>query len=173
MKKKTANKRISIERVKNLYMDNKTELDIITSIHVKEVENLYIGKAEPTTSATKYDESPTAPHQPSIAKLTNSQLVLVCYYILLSWGLRFRINVDVADVARLIHGLLGKPYQGVDKSDFYKKLLQAPHFKSKRGLIKDLAVVQNLFLHLELKEASLLVEKEITIVGQEINKPHT
>ncbi len=38
--------------------------------------------------------------------------------------------------------------------------------------MKDLEVVQNLFLQLELKQAYLLVEKEIARDRQENNKPH-
>jgi hypothetical protein len=96
--------------------------------------------------------------------------VLVCYYVLLSWDLRPRIHANLSDVARFIHALAGIPYKNLDNSDIYRKLQQVPHLKSDRGLLKDLEVVQDLFLQLELKEAYLLVEKEMARARQACNK---
>lgn len=161
---------IYIERVENLYIEDKFGLATDTQIYIEKVEHLHMGKRKPATTVT--NQPPTDHHGlPTRPTLSNSQLVLVCYYVLLSWDLRPRIHVNLTDVARFIHSITGIPYKNIDNSDIYRKLLLVPHLKSDQGLIKDLEVVQNLFLQLELKEAYLLVEKEITRIRQESNKP--
>jgi hypothetical protein len=169
MKKKTANKRISIDRIKNIHMNHQIELATITSIHIKEVENLYIDKVELATTATSYDESTAIPHQSSIPTLTNSQRVLAFYYALKSGGYHSRINVDMAFIVRLMHVAIDKPLTDVHNSEFYKKLKRVPNFKADRGLRKDLEVVRSRLVEAGLKEAVLLVDKEIAMAHQEIN----
>jgi hypothetical protein len=51
---------------------------------------------------------------------------------------------------------------------FYKKLKSVPNFKTDRALIKDLEVLKRSFLAVELKAASLIVEKELQVARQEI-----
>ncbi len=122
MKKSKANKpsSIHIKKLKNLYLDGDKPA-IPNHIYIDELENLHMGNIELATT-TSHDESPTTePVQPSRPRLTNSQLVLVCYFILLSWDVRFRINVDLADVARFIHALTGIPYKNLDNSEYLQE----------------------------------------------------
>lgn len=162
---------IYIEKVENLYMD-KIELATATHIYIEKVENLHMDKVEPAaTTATNYYEQPTDHLEPSTSSpLTNSQLVLACYYVLISWGIQPRINLDISHVARFMHLVTRKPYTRIYNSEFYKRLQQAPQLKSDKELIKDLELIKSLFVQLELKDASLLIGKELTLARQKVNK---
>jgi hypothetical protein len=131
------------------------------------VENLHIEKLEICNTIASCP-SPS----PSVAtaglSLSNSQLVLAFHYVLLSWGVQPRITIDIAPIARFMHLVSGKPYKRIHTSEFYKKLQRVPNFKNDKELIKDLTVVKRLLLEVELKEASLLVDREINLASQEI-----
>ena len=74
---------IEIKEVENLYID-KIELDTAFRIRIEKVENLHVGKIEPAATIT--NQSHTCHHELSARPaLSNSQIVLVCYYVLLSW----------------------------------------------------------------------------------------
>ncbi|MHB9147434.1 MAG: hypothetical protein ACYC2U_03280 [Candidatus Amoebophilus sp.] len=159
---------IYIEKVENLYMDE-TEQATITNVYIEKVENLHMGKVRPTIPS--YSKKVTDYHEPSYTSpLTNSQLVLACYYVLISWGIQPRVNLDIAQVARFIHLVTSKPYTQIKNSEFYKKLQKAPELKSTKELVKDLQLIKILLGELELAEASLLVDKELTLARQKINK---
>ena len=161
---------IYIEKVENLYMD-KIELATANNIYIEKVENLHMDKIGPTTNVTNYYEQPTDHLEPSTSPpLTNSQLVLACYYVLISWGIQPRINLDISHVARFMHLVTRKPYTRIYNSEFYKRLQQAPQLKSDKELIKDLELIKSLFVQLELKDASLLIGKELTLARQKVNK---
>jgi hypothetical protein len=168
--KTTEPSRIHIEKVENLYID-KIELATATHIYIEKVENLHVGKVELATTDTSHNGQPAIPNEPSTrSTLTISQLVLAFYYGLKSCGIHPRINVDIAFIARLMHLATAKPYTDVHNSEFYKKLKRVPNFKTDRGLIKDLEIIKSRLLALELKEASLLVDDEITLARQEIDR---
>jgi hypothetical protein len=159
---------IYIEKVENLHIDN---IELATAnIYIEKVEDFHIGKTEPVT--TGKHEQPSDPCKPlsGINDLTNSQLVLFFYYLLGSWGIWPRGNADMASIARAIHLITGKSYKQVNNSEFYKKLKQAPNFKTDKWLIKDLEVVKGVFLQVELKAAALLVDNELKTAHQEINR---
>ena len=131
------------------------------------VENLHIEKLE-IFNTTASRPSPISRVATAGLSLSNSQLVLAFYYVLLSWGVQPRITIDIAPIARFMHLVSGKPYKRIHNSDFYKKLQCVPNFKSDKGLIKDLTVVKSLLLEVELKEACLLIDREINLASREI-----
>jgi hypothetical protein len=117
---------IYIEKVENLHIGN---IELATAnIYIEKVENLHIGKTEPVTSGASHYKQPTGPHEPSTKPpLTNSQLVLGCYYILLSLGLRPRDTLSIADAARFMHFVTAKTYTNLNitlalKSCYFTKL---------------------------------------------------
>jgi hypothetical protein len=141
-----------------------TNTALLPIFYIEKVENMYV---EYTNPISPPPASPGA--APNSQGLTNSQLVLACYYVLVSWGIHPRSNIDIAPVARFMHLVTGKPYKRVHTSEFYRKLQRVPNFKTDRGLIKDLEVVKRLFLQLELKDASLLVDRELALARQEMS----
>lgn len=169
MKNNTTNipSTIYVEKVENLYIDE-IELTPGTHLYIEKVENLYASRVEPAITGASYDRHQTSHHEPPTSlTLTNSQQVLTVYYVLDCWGVRPRINADIADIARFMHLLTGRAYTCVDNSVFYKKLKRAPNFKKDQGLIKDLEVINKSLLALDLKEVSLKVDNELRVARQE------
>jgi hypothetical protein len=134
--------------------------------HMVYMENVHIKTLEIVNTPTTHQSKTSSLGSPPKQELTNSQLVLACYYVLLSWGIHPRGNIDMAPIARFMHLITGRPYKHVHSSEFYKKLKRTPNLKTGKGLIKDLEMLKDLFLRLELKEAALLVEHEINPVRQ-------
>ena len=179
MKDTTANKPsvIYIEQVENLYI-HQLDLTPATHIYIEKVENLHMDKVKLATTVThddkpptKYQEQPTShPETATSPPLTLSHLALACYYVLTSWGIQPRVKLDIAHVARFMHLVTSKPYTRIQNSEFYKKLQRVPQLKSNKELIKDLAFIKDRFLQLELKEASLLVDRDLAQAHQKTNQ---
>src|SRR5690242_17127249 len=107
-----------IKKVENLYIDQ-LELATPTHIYIDKVKHLHIGKIKIASPATSYEQPPTSPHQPSTQPtLTNSQLVLLFYYLLGSLGIWLRLHVDLAPIARFMHLLTGKTYTNLRNSEY-------------------------------------------------------
>ncbi|MHB9147660.1 MAG: hypothetical protein ACYC2U_04470 [Candidatus Amoebophilus sp.] len=68
-------------------------------------------------------------------------MVLACYYVLISWDIQPRVNLDIEHVARFMHLVTRKPYTRIHNSEFYKRLQRPPLLKSDKELIKDLEAV--------------------------------
>ena len=97
-------------------------------------------------------------------------MVLIFYYFFKQNGLEPRVNIDISPIAKFIHLITGKEFNGVTSSDFYKKLQTAPNFKSDKGLINDLETIKPLFKVVQLNEVVKMIENEIDIARNEMKQ---
>ena len=102
--------------------------------------------------------------QGPLDSLTNNQKVLSFYYSLRACGIKPRLTVDLAPIARLMHLVLGKAYTTIDRSDLYRKLQNVPNFNTPKGLARDLACIKPFFLRVEFQQALQLIEQDLEIL---------
>lgn len=121
------------------------------------------------------DNQSTTNEQPTLSEVnlnindsSNSQLVLIFYYFFKQNGLEPRKIVDVAPIAKFLHLITGKELKRITNSDFYKKMLKAPNFKTNKELINDLNKIRPFFQKVGLKEVVELIDVEIEVARNEI-----
>jgi hypothetical protein len=100
--------------------------------------------------------------------LTNSQLVLIYYYFFKQYGLEPRKDISVSPLARFIHLTTGKNFSEIQNSDVYKKLRDAPNFKTDEELVKDLNVIRPLFAKCGFNDILQSIDNEIDIAKNEM-----
>jgi hypothetical protein len=108
--------------------------------------------------------------KPQLGGYTNSQLVLIFYYFFKQNGIEPRVNIDISPIAKFIHLITGKELKAVTSSDFYKKLLTVPNFKTDKELINDLEVIKPLFKMVQLNEVVKMIENEIDLARIEMKQ---
>ena len=97
--------------------------------------------------ALVHTQAPLEPPQAEagLSALTNQQIVLIFYYTLQVWGIKPRVTVDIAPIARFMHLVLDKPYRSLSYSDLYKKLQAIPHCGHRKRFIRDLERIKACF----------------------------
>ena len=134
-------------------------------VRTKQVEqhlNDWINGREPSSQP-----SPELISSIDLDGFTNSQIVLLFYYFFEYTGLKPRVEVDIAPLAKFMHLITGKDLTKITNSDYYKKLQKAPNFKSNKELIKDLTAIKPLFEKVELPEIVRMIDNEIDIARTE------
>lgn len=103
------------------------------------------------------------PSEPATT-LTNSQVALSLYYMLRANGQELRGAVDLADIARYMHLLTGKKYTNIHNSSLYKRLQTVPESKGTQSMLKDLQLLHELFVQVELDEVAQLLQEVIDTI---------
>ena len=93
--------------------------------------------------------------------LTNQQQVLIFYYSMLAYGIKPRINVELAPIALFMHLILDKPYKSLQNSDFYKRLQTVPNFQNSKKLIRDLEHIKPFFLRVAWRDPVQLIDNDL------------
>jgi hypothetical protein len=103
-----------------------------------------------------------------VENLTESQWVLIYFFMFQSVNLEIRVDVNVAEIARFIHLATGKNLTKIQNSEIYKKLLEAPNFKENRYLREDLIIIRPYVEKNGLKKILHLIDNEILMCKEEI-----
>jgi hypothetical protein len=104
----------------------------------------------------------------------NSETVLIFYFGMLALGYAPRKAESVANFARFLHALTGKPIKSLDNSDFYDKMKVAPVVtKDPKRLLQYLQNVRLVFEQSGFKEPLTAIDQEIEQVKQDIEEANT
>lgn len=112
---------------------------------------------------------PKERHELNYPDFTNSQYVLMFYYLIKYAGIEPRDKgMDIAPFAKFIHIITGKNFTTIQNSDFYKKLSKAPIVNKDKQLIKDLEVIKAQFERVDLKEIIISIDNDLDEARTEI-----
>ena len=151
----------------NLFIELNDLLDKIKTI-------LYLTENKPNDSdfdTTVIDTDKLAkshdPRSGRRSRFTTARQVLLLHYLFQVIGVNVRKEINVSDMAKFFHAMLGWEYTDINNSQLYKFLKKAPKIKDdKRTRYEDLHWVKEQFETLKLQDVVDMIEKELKEIGK-------